>query len=604
MRRWLHDHDIAPQQLTYSASKDSIKLSLPVKKAEDLLRTKYHVYQHADGTSVIRTPEWSIPTDIHQHVAAIQPTNSFLRVTPRNVVFKPVLAPGASLMDAPQTVRGSPKLEGMKAVNDQSNPETSRSGGPARINASNQTNEAPVEIPIDQICNPELVTPACLRALYRTNTYIPTQLDRNYVAFANYLNETSMDKDLQVYLQRYRPDAQSTGNVTIVKVNGGSNDQVLTQAQAIRSQNAEGNLDGQTLVGITYPMRVKAYNTGGKPPFKADEATPVNTNEPYLEWLDYMLANETDLPSVVSTSYGDNEQTAPRDYAILVCQKLAMLGSRGVTLLFASGDNGVGNDGDCNSNDGKDTPTFLPAFPDGCPYVTSVGGTKNFNPEVAAWDPRNKFASGGGFSNYFPMPDYQKAVVTEYITNMKGNYSTMYNASGRAYPDLAASSQGYSIQWNNRTISLDGTSVSHDQHSIAQPAANLKSQASTPTVAGIIALLNDYLLANNKTTLGFMNPWLYKVGWQAFNDITSGSARGCDVDGFQATKGWDAVTGFGTPDFPKLQQLALAAGTNITVPTAGQPSKPSPVLPQPLDPVPSTDVGGLLGREPTAPIPA
>jgi len=396
-------------------------------------------------------------------------------------------------------------------------------------NSSGQINEALAERPIEDVCKAESVTPACLRQLYRTTNYIPTQLDRNYVAIVNYLNETSMEADLKTYLQRYRPDAQQDGKVSITRINGGSDDQTLTAAQALKQQNAEGNLDGQTVVGITYPMRVKAYNTGGSPPFIPDEFTPTNTNEPYLEWIDYMLANETNLPSVVSTSYGDNEQTVPRDYAVLVCQRFAMLGSRGVTLLFASGDNGVGSDGDCMTNDSTKTPMFTPAFPDGCPYVTSVGGTKNFSPEVAAWDPRNKFASGGGFSNYFPVPDYQKAVVAEYVEKLKGNYSMFYNATGRAYPDLSASSQSFSILWNNRTISLDGTS------------------ASTPAVAGVIALLNDYLLANNRSTLGFMNPWLYKVGWQALNDITEGSARGCDVDGFPAVKGWDAVTGFGTP---------------------------------------------------------
>jgi tripeptidyl-peptidase-1 len=44
-----------------------------------------------------------------------------------------------------------------------------------------------------------------------------------------------------------------------------------------------------------------------------------------------------------------------------------------------------------------------------------------------------------------------------------------------------------------------------------------------------------------------MNPWLYSVGFQGFNDITSGSSKGCGGDGFPAAVGWDAVTGFGTP---------------------------------------------------------
>ena len=46
----------------------------------------------------------------------------------------------------------------------------------------------------------------------------------------------------------------------------------------------------------------------------------------------------------------------------------------------------------------------------------------------------------------------------------------------------------------------------------------------------------------------------------AFNDITTGSSRGCDMKtlGFPATKGWDAVTGLGTPNYGKLAAVVAA----------------------------------------------
>ena len=40
---------------------------------------------------------------------------------------------------------------------------------------------------------------------------------------------------------------------------------------------------------------------------------------------------------------------------------------------------------------------------------------------------------------------------------------------------------------------------------------------------------------------------LYSRGYRAFTDVVSGSSAGCGTDGFPAEKGWDAVTGFGTP---------------------------------------------------------
>jgi len=74
-------------------------------------------------------------------------------------------------------------------------------------------------------------------------------------------------------------------------------------------------------------------------------------------------------------------------------------------------------------------------------------------------------------------------------------------------------------------------------------------------VAGIISLLNDYLISRDKAPLGWLNPWLYGTASAGFNDITSGSNPGCDTEGFTAIVGWDPVTGLGTPNFDKLEEI-------------------------------------------------
>ena len=259
-----------------------------------------------------------------------------------------------------------------------------------------------------------------------------------------------------------------------------------------------------------------------------------------MDFLQAVLA-EKKLPQIISSSYADDEQTVPFSYAKRVCNQFIQLGARGVSYLAASGDSGVGETGYCFSNDGKNSSTFLPTFPDSCPYITSVGATKNFNPEVVAFDPRNGFAPGGGFSYYFDRPNYQndRDVVANYVKGLGGEFNGLYNKKGRAYPDLAAQGQNFLTVWNGTIVRLDGTS------------------ASTPTAAAILALVNDALLAAGKPVLGFLNPWLYKQGYKAFTDITSGSAIGCGGDGFPAKEGWDPVTGFGTPYFPKVKALAL-----------------------------------------------
>jgi tripeptidyl-peptidase-1 len=65
-------------------------------------------------------------------------------------------------------------------------------------------------------------------------------------------------------------------------------------------------------------------------------------------------------------------------------------------MLFGSGEDGVGKHPNCYTNDGKNRPSFLPQFPASCPYVTTVGATQGIAPEVAAYNPKTGFASGGG----------------------------------------------------------------------------------------------------------------------------------------------------------------------------------------------------------------
>jgi tripeptidyl-peptidase I len=91
-----------------------------------------------------------------------------------------------------------------------------------------------------------------------------------------------------------------------------------------------------------------------------------------MDWLNFILNQET-IPQTISTSYGDDEQTVPLDYATSVCNMFARLGAMGVTVLFASGDSGVGGgpgDESCHSNDGTNRMQFIPVFPASCGFYT------------------------------------------------------------------------------------------------------------------------------------------------------------------------------------------------------------------------------------------
>ena len=488
---FLQDHGISKEQCKYSSAGDWISVALPVTQVEKMLNTKYSVYRHEDGTSMVRTTEWSLPLHLHEHISTIQPTTAFLRASPKL-----------------RTVLESPGVD------------------------FNEDDYPPNSTDLISTCNWEGVTPTCLRLLYGTDGYTP-QSPNSSIAFTNYLGEVANRSDASKFLTMFRPEAVSTASLfEQISISGGPVDNGTGGA------GYEGNLDIQTIAGQTYPINITSYSTGGSPPFQPDVHTPENTNEPYLVWLEYVSSQE-EIAQTISTSYGDDEQTVPQSYAQAVCEGFAHLGLRGVSLLFSSGDSGVGPDDTCFSNDGKNTSMFLPAFPASCPYITTVGGTRSY-PEEVAYDTKNGYVSGSGFSNYFAQPTYQKdsGVVDKYVESLKGEHDGLYNKSGRAYPDVAAQGYRYVVVYDGSVISLDGTS------------------ASCPTVASTISLVNDALMADGQQPLGFLNPWLYAgAGEKAFTDVVNGSSTGCNSTGFPAGEGWDVASGFGTPQFPVMLDI-------------------------------------------------
>ena len=158
--------------------------------------------------------------------------------------------------------------------------------------------------------------------------------------------------------------------------------------------------------------------------------------------------------------------------------------------------------------------------------MTAVGGTSGDGTSAAS-------LSSGGFANYFARPSYQDDAVSHYF-KVASNLppASRYNSSGAGIPDVAAAAEGFVIVWNGFSTEVAGTSCA------------------SPTFSGIVALLNDLRLQAGKSTLGYLNPMIYKHP-EVFTDITSGNNPGCFTAGFYAAPGWDPVTGYGAPDYTK-----------------------------------------------------
>ncbi|KAI9455777.1 subtilisin-like protein [Lactarius psammicola] len=471
---WLEHYDIPSTSISTTLGGNWLAVvGVSVSQANDILGASYQLYQHAvTNDTILRTISYSLPEALDGHIETVVPTTYF----------------------------GSPLTEGMRQWMSPSAPAEARgrsgSGELVTVLSSREVR----------------VMPSDLRSLYKLETYVPAAADRNVFGIAGYDDNYPSPQDLKSFMETYRTEGVDA-TYTVEYVNGGKYDP--------NNPSVEGNLNIQYAEALAYPTRHIYYTTAGTPNSLTDD--------PYIRWIRYLL-EKTNIPQTISTSYGGVEQVLAPGYMNSICRLFAQLGARGVSILFASGDHGVG-EGDCMVKDssGEIYTEFLPTFPATCPYVTSVGGTTGGmtedSSEVAA------HISGGGFSTYFPREPYQTRSVRTFLQNLGDTYEDLYNLDGRGFPDISAQAIGFFIILKGERRVIDGTS------------------GSTPIVAAIISLLNDYLISKGQDPLGFLNPWLYTYGLDGFNDITSGSNPGCNTDGFSAIPGWDPVTGLGTPDF-------------------------------------------------------
>ncbi|KAF8272707.1 subtilisin-like protein [Lactarius quietus] len=355
------------------------------------------------------------------------------------------------------------------------------------------------------------VTLSSLISLYNVGGYVPTQTSKNALALLGSHGECPNQADVTAFMKQYEPKGASA-TFNLEQVGGNSCDGNATALMEYTE-------------GIAHPTPQTFYSTA--------------TEDSLLAFLNNLL-NQTNVPQTIVGSSMSYEPDIAQEFATELCYLFAQLGVRGTTVIFAVGDGGRQ---DCSPNtNGSGTAQFIPTFPASCPYVTSVGGTMYENPEVAAP------YSSGGFSNYFSQPTYQASAVSQYLKTLGSQNAGLYNASGRAFPDISSASYNFQVVTGGQNSSVYGTNLS-------------------ASVAGaLISLLNDYMLSLGQPVLGFVNPFLYNDGLAGINDISTGSNDGCNWNntgqGFPAVLGWDAATGLGTLDFGLLQTTLKTLGEN------------------------------------------
>ena len=179
----------------------------------------------------------------------------------------------------------------------------------------------------------------------------------------------------------------------------------------------------------------------------------------------------------MSVSYGNDESQQKSVAYMQQCnQQFMKIGAIGVSVLFAAGDQGVLG----RSGPGK---VYHPDFPAASPYVTAVGGT-DFVTKGAIGPEKVWSAGGGGFSNTFPIPQYQATAVAGYMKSAGTALlppAAKWNSTGRAYPDVSALGGQGTLLWRIMII--------HTTHVCARTHARARAHTHTSRISAGVRLL-------------------------------------------------------------------------------------------------------------------
>jgi subtilase family serine protease len=254
---------------------------------------------------------------------------------------------------------------------------------------------------------------------------------------------------------------------------------------------------------------------------------------------------------VMSTSWGLCEANSGTSELQTLDNIFAQGASQGISFFAAAGDSGAY---DCDTTSlGVDSPADDP-------NVSGVGGTflstgtGGSYVSESAWNcstcsgrgPKGT-GGGGGLSTFFSQPTWQQGPGVQ----------NQYSNGMREVPDISADADpnsGYSVYC---TTTAAGCSATSGWISVGG------TSAAAPLWAGAAADINQYLVGQGKSLLGFANPTWYLLACNTqshapFHDVTSGNNLF-----YPATAGYDLASGIGTPDVWNIAQ-DLGAGINTT----------------------------------------
>ena len=307
VRAWLVHHGIRPSSISTTHGGEWLTVTdVLVTQANQLLGASYQLYRNSKtNNTIIRTVGFSLPTVLHAHIQTVAPTTHF------------------------------PSTWGVRHTLHR------RTSGAAQEQAQVPSGRAVTAREDVRI------TPSFLRWLYKTNEFTSNAAPGlNKLGIVGFEDEYPSQSDLTLFMAGHRSKAVDT-RFTVIQWNGGGYNP--------NNPSGHAGIGVQYAAALAYPAPLVFYSVGGDTQWNRD-GWPIVTDV-YLEWFGNILEEESP-PLTISIPYGEPEQDLPIDYARSVCRMFGQLGLRGVTVLAASGKDGVGAGDDCVQ--------FVPEYPSSC----------------------------------------------------------------------------------------------------------------------------------------------------------------------------------------------------------------------------------------------
>lgn len=238
MTSWLRDSGIDSHDIRVTPNKAWVEANITVSQVEELLHTRYFIYEHSSRESHVGCQSYSLPEDLSaNHVDIILPS----------VHFDARLSPSKT-----QELRRR-KLSNLAPVVDSDTVMNSGLFNDSLPKQGPLVNAAQTALINTTTCD-EFIIPDCLQLLYN---YGPGTLNLSSYGIVEYTPQAYLPEDLDLFFTNFSSSLVGTRPI-FAPIQGGVLQRIVESFQ----YNGESNLDLEYAIAIAAPQDVTLYQVG------------------------------------------------------------------------------------------------------------------------------------------------------------------------------------------------------------------------------------------------------------------------------------------------------------------------------------------------------